>query len=179
MHAFFGGLPLKAKRLVGVEWQVEPPRCKQFSTISKLSKRSCRQSNVLHAAGQAGPAHITMDLQFINVSDPQQIKSGQARHLVRSQAMRSYRHRQREHVQASREARAARQPQPRLNTAQQQYPIPGLTPRDPGDEETEEDAVNQQLHFSAIIRMNRGLYSGFSPRSASQAVLYRVLNHCT
>jgi hypothetical protein len=156
-----------------------PLRAKRFSTISELSKRSCRQSRVLHAAGQVRPAHIMMDLQFINVSDPQQIKSGQARHLVRSQAMRSYRYRQREHVRTSREARATRQPQPRLNKAQQQYLSSGLSPRDPEDEETEEDVVSQQSHFSAIIRMTRGLDSGFFSRSASQAVLYRVLNYCT
>jgi hypothetical protein len=119
-----------------------------------------------------------MDLQFINVSDPQQIKSGQARRLVRSQAMRSYRHRQREHVQSNRVAAAPRQPQRKLHRAVQQFPSPNLSLRDPEDEEAEEDVVSLQTHFSAIIRMTKGLNFGFFPKSTSQTVVHRVLNYC-
>lgn len=120
-----------------------------------------------------------MDLQFINVSDPQQIKSGQARHLVRSQAMRSYRHRQREYVQTSRVSRGPPQPQRRLYKALQQYPSQSVSPRDPKEEDEEEDVIELQTHFSTIFTMARGHNFSFFPRSLSQTVVCRVLNYCT
>lgn len=121
-----------------------------------------------------------MDLQFINVSDPQQIKSGLARHLVRSQAMRSYRHRQREYVQCSRVPRGLRQPHNKLYKPLQQSPSRNLNPRDlEEEEEVEEDVVGLQMHPSAISRVMKGHNFCFYPGSLSQAVVYRVLNYCT
>jgi hypothetical protein len=118
---------------------------------------------------------MMMDLQFINVSDPQQIKSGQARHLVRSQAMRSYRHRQKEHLTNS---RAPKRPHQKLFAANKNYASPSTSPRDLSEVEAEEDVLGLQTHLSVIIKATKGSKMCILPHPLSQAFVYRVLNYC-
>jgi hypothetical protein len=117
-----------------------------------------------------------MDLQFINVSDPQQIKSSQARHLVRSQAMRSYHHRQREHVTSH---KVAKQPHRKLSAASPFSAGSSTSSRDLTEQEAEEDVPGQQTQFSAIIKATKGNKLGICPHPLSQAFVYRVLDYCT
>jgi hypothetical protein len=116
-----------------------------------------------------------MDLQFINVSDPQQIKSGLARHLVRSQAMRSYRHKQKENFTTN---RASKRPRRKLRGSSEFYAIRTKSPRDLSEEEVEEDVLELQTHLSAMIRATKGSTISIPPHPLSQAFVHRVLNYC-
>jgi len=147
-------------------------------TTARLSKRSCtRKWRTAFFCGSISndAAYMMMDLQFINVSDPQQMKSGQARHLVRSQAMRSYRHRQKEHLTNS---RVPKRLYHKLFAASKNYASPSTSPRDLSEEEAEEDVLGVQTHLSPIIKPTKESKMGILPHPLSQAFVYRVLNYC-
>jgi hypothetical protein len=146
-------------------------------TTARLSKRSCTRKwrTAFFCGFISNAAYMMMDLQFINVSDPQQIKSSQARHLVRSQAMRSYRHRQKEHLTNS---TVSKRPHHKLFAASKNYASPSTSPRDLSEEEAEEDVLGLQTHLSAIIKATKGSKMGIIPHPLSRAFVHRVLNYC-
>ncbi len=126
-----------------------------------------------------------MDLQFVNVSDPREIKSGDVRRLVRSQAMRSFRHRQRLELRTARSFRS-RGAQPKqvledfedprrklLELAQQASQCRHLE-----REDNENNNTNGNSTSTEIVKAPEANKFDLFPMSLPEKYIFKVFDHC-
>jgi hypothetical protein len=127
-----------------------------------------------------------MNLQFVNVTDPNEIKTGDTRKLVRSHAMRHFRHRQRLDNRSGEASVAvqtllgskSRRKQSRLAHKSPQCRLVDADEDEDEDEDEDDDIISGDSSSAALVRAAMASQLDLFPMSLPEKYIYKVFDHC-